>query len=127
MDPVSRTMTFGLLLNFLAAYLFSWWFRRKRWQPEFSKMYVQFLLLPLLLVIGALADRFPEWAAFDVRNFATYAVLIAFLVASLTIGGYFVHRMKGLRWFATSAFLLQIWMLHGVAAIAGMAISGDWI
>lgn len=35
--------------------------------------------------------------------------------------------MKGLRWFAVSFEMLQIWLLVAANFIAGMALTGTWL
>ena len=46
---------------------------------------------------------------------------------SLGLGIYWVSRMKGLRWYAISLTLLQLWFLAGANFIAGMALTGKWL
>jgi len=51
--------------------------------------------------------------------------LLAFI--SLGAGAYWTYRLKGLRWFAVSVTLFQLWLLVCANLIAGMALTGDWI
>ena len=36
-------------------------------------------------------------------------------------------KMKGLRWFALSLALLQLWLLAAANFIAGMSLTGTWL
>jgi hypothetical protein len=47
--------------------------------------------------------------------------------ASLILGGYWVWRMKGLRWFALSLVILQLWPLAAAGFIAAMSLTGTWL
>jgi len=46
---------------------------------------------------------------------------------SLASCGFWVWRMKGLRWFAASLMLVAEVITYGALFIAGMAVSGDWL
>jgi hypothetical protein len=41
--------------------------------------------------------------------------------------GFWVWRMRGMRWFATSLMLVAEVITYGALFIAGMAVSGDWL
>ena len=45
----------------------------------------------------------------------------------LALGGFWVYRMKGFRWFAFSLVAVLQMILMGAFFVAGMAVSGDWL
>jgi hypothetical protein len=46
---------------------------------------------------------------------------------SILLGGFWVYRMKGTRWFAFSLVAVLEVILLGAFFVAGMAVSGDWL
>jgi hypothetical protein len=44
---------------------------------------------------------------------------------SVALCFFWVDRMKGLRWFALSFSLVQLWILLGAGLMTGMALTGD--
>jgi len=48
-------------------------------------------------------------------------------LCSLASCGFWVWRMKGLRWFAAGLMLVAEVITYGALFIAGMAVSGNWL
>ncbi len=46
---------------------------------------------------------------------------------SLASCGFWISRMKGFRWYATSLMALAELITWGALFVAGMSITGDWI
>lgn len=53
--------------------------------------------------------------------------LDAVTYGSVVSCGYWIWRMKGMRWFATSLMFVAEVITYGALFIAGMAVSGDWL
>jgi len=51
----------------------------------------------------------------------------ALAAASAVLSIYWVIRMKGYRWYATSLSLLQLLLLAGANLVAGMSLTGRWL
>ena len=51
----------------------------------------------------------------------------ALAIASVVLSIYWVIRMRGYRWYATSLSLFQLLALTGANFIAGMALTGRWL
>jgi hypothetical protein len=85
------------------------------------------LFFPIVVAVGVTfaADPSPGTAT-KVSSFAEWT-LDAILLLSVLIGIFCVYVMRGLRWLAVSAFLVEECLLFGAMFISGMAISGDWL
>jgi len=46
---------------------------------------------------------------------------------SLASCGFWIWRMKGFRWYATSLMALAELVTWGALFVAGMSITGDWL
>ena len=98
-------------------------FATERWRRSYWVVVVQFFFFVATLAIGAAgpvnhlqpANRWGRWAV-DAVSWI-----------SLCLGSYWVWKMKGSRWFATSVTLLQLWILFAASFVAGMALTGDWL
>lgn len=54
-------------------------------------------------------------------------LLDAVTLCSFASCGFWIWRMKGIRWFATSLMALAEVVTWGAFVVAGMSISGDWL
>lgn len=128
--PEYVAVTISLLANLLASIFYSWRFRRENWQARYSWGFAQFLFLPILLAVAVvgtytgpmdrtIARPAPEtWALWTVNGLE---------IGALTLGLYFVYRLRGLRWFAVALLLIQVWLMLVAHLVASMAIKGEWI
>jgi hypothetical protein len=53
--------------------------------------------------------------------------LDAVTYGSLASCGFWIWRMKGFRWYATSLMALAEVITYGALFVAGMAVTGDWL
>jgi hypothetical protein len=99
--------------------------------PDARSRSVRLYLFPLLLLIA-----FPVTIAIGVlfaapalghRNHVGYWLLngVDFLAVLFAI--YSIYRCKGIRWFAATAVVAELWVILGATFIAGMSVAGDWI
>ncbi|HTZ74914.1 MAG TPA: hypothetical protein VMB47_13410 [Candidatus Aquilonibacter sp.] len=88
---------------------------------------VQFFAFPVTLavaVVGAVDWQQPHFPGPNHRALLTEDALLLF---SLALGSYWTWKMKGVRWFAISLVLLQLWLLAAANFIAGMSLTGTWL
>jgi hypothetical protein len=115
--------TILLTLNLLASLILQRPLQSPVWKKQYSLVIMQFLFFPATLAAAAAGQP----SAFSSPNYWALRALDAFLIGSVAVGGYFVFRMKEMRWFAASVVLLQLWILASASFIAGMALTNDWL
>ena len=101
---------------------------KSRWCTSYWFVFSQLLFFPLVIAVGAL---FPATGAspFDhpKSNPLGYYCLYALTLLSLGMAFFWVYRMKGLRWLASSLMVLEEVVIYGALFIASMSVSGDWL
>src|SRR5690348_3966 len=120
-------VTLILLTNFCASIIFTEPFRPKLWRREYWLIFLSLLFIPITSAIGTAGWRGPGWLVRPEPNEIYIWANNGVGVISAGLCFFWVHRMKGLRWFALSFSLIQLWMLLGAGLMTGMAITGDWL
>jgi hypothetical protein len=120
--PPFLFVTLVIALGLLVSILIQKPFGQEIWKGRYPFAALQFVCFPATLLVAALgAVNGPEPNNWGLR--ATDAIAII----SLGVGIYWIWLMKGLRRFAISVAILQLWMLAGANFIAGMALTGRWL
>jgi hypothetical protein len=101
---------------------------RKRWRTSYWFVLTQLVFFPLAIAVGA---SFPASSTSPLEprrpNLLGEHILDALTLLSLGMALFWIYRMKGLRWLATSLVILEEVLVWGALFIAGMSVSGDWI
>jgi hypothetical protein len=103
-------------------------FQNPLWKNSYWFVLTQLLFFPVVISIGVL---YPADGPSYLRSTAHHSLannacdFLSWL--SLALSGFWVYRMKGLRWFAASLVTLLEMILFGAFFVAGMAITGDWL
>jgi hypothetical protein len=122
--PPFAYVTLVISLSFIASVVRQRPFHATNWKQNYSLVMLQFLFFPSTLIVASIgAVPLPRLSP----NYWGLRALDVFAIGSLVVGAYWTWRMKGLRWFAVSLTLLQLWVLAGAQFIGGMALSGDWL
>jgi hypothetical protein len=102
-------------------------FRKEVWKRTFSLVIVQSLCFPATIAVAAIG--YVDWQVPNFPGPNNWGLRAADLLGllSLGLGVYWVWKMKGLRWYAVSLTLLQLWFLVAANFIAGMALTGRWL
>ncbi|MGA9882516.1 MAG: hypothetical protein WBQ34_02225 [Candidatus Acidiferrales bacterium] len=116
-----------LAINLAAATALKWPFRRDRWRPEYWLVFISLLFVPATAAIGAIGGVAVDPTKPLHPNTPALWICNAMLIASVLLAIFWTYRMKGVRWFAVSFALMQLWLLFGVGFIAAMALTGDWL
>lgn len=122
---VYGTLLIGL--NFIASVIRQRPFLKPIWKQTYFIVVLQFLFFPATLALVVLGEVDWQQPHFPGPNYWGLRAEDLFDLCSLTLGGYWVWRMKELRWFALSLVMLQIWLLVAAGLIAGMSLTGTWL
>lgn len=120
-------VTLILLANLCAAIIFSRPFRPNRWTGEYWLIFLSLLFVPITSAIGMAGWRGPGWLVRPKPNELLIWTNNGLDAISVALCFFWAYRMKGLRWFALSFSLIQLWMLLGAGLMTGMALTGDWL
>ena len=120
-------VTLALVANLVAALMYKWPFHRDRWKKEYWLIFLSLLFIPATVVIADVGSLDPGAVPRPVPITPLAWTCNGLFIVSIALGILWVLRIKGLRWFALSVALIQLWMLMAVGFIAGMALSGDWL
>jgi len=90
------------------------------WRRSYWLVFTQLLFYPAII---GMAVRGPSQQASLVASLFSNILFLT----SLSLAGFWIWRMKGLRLLAISLVGLQQLLLLGAFLMAGMVISGDWI
>jgi hypothetical protein len=120
-------ITLAVVANLVAALIFRWPFQNELWKKDYWPAFLTLLLIPATTAIGVLGWIDPSVVPRPQPSALLVWTNNGLFIASIAFGIFWVYRMKGLRWFALSFMLIQLWILMGVGFIAGMALSGDWL
>ena len=113
-------------INLLSSVMLQRPFRNPIWKRTSLVILVQLLLFLAILAVAVIGEVSSNPTLPRVSNHWGLVADILDL-CSVAVGAFWIWKMKGVRWFATSVLLLQMWLLLGANFIAGMALSGDWI
>ena len=119
------TLLFGL--SFVASVIRQRPFQKPIWKQTYSIVVLQFMFFPAALAVAVLGRV--DWTQnpFPGPNYWGLRAEDIFDLGSLILSVYWVWRMKGLRWFALSLAMLQLWLLAAAGFIAGMSLTGTWL
>jgi hypothetical protein len=100
-------------------------FQSPLWKKSYWLVFTQVLFFPVVISIGVL---YPAASAqrLGVVTAANNISQVLDLL-SIVLAGFWVYRMKGLRWFAISLVIAIEAILLSSFFISGMAVSGDWL
>ena len=126
-EPPFVYITVLLGLNFIASVIRQQPFKKLVWKGTYSIVVLQFLFFPAAIAVAVLGRVDWEQPHFPGPNYWALRAEDLFDLGSLSLGVYWVCKMKGLRWFASSVALLQLWLLAGAGLIAGMSLTGTWL
>jgi hypothetical protein len=102
-------------------------FGHGRWKRYYSLVVIQSLFFPAIVAVGALYGSIKPGHAPPPVNRVAEMVVESLFFLSLALSFFWLHRMKGLRWFAFCLVSLQQVFLLGATLVALMSITGDWI
>lgn len=114
-------------LSFIASVIFQRPFSKPIWKRTYSIVVMQFLFFPATLAVAVLGRVDWQQPHFPGPNKWGLRAGDVFALSSLIVSGYCVWKMKGLRWFALSLAMLQLWLLAAANFIAGMSLTGTWL
>lgn len=102
--------------------------RYRLWKPFHWLALSQLLFFPAAIAIGTLWPSLTTNPALPHHpNRAAGLWLYVLWYGSLTSGAFWIWRMKGFRWFATSLMALIELPTLGALFVAGMSVTGDWL
>lgn len=116
-----------LCLSFIASVIFQRPFSKPIWKRTYFIVVLQFLFFPATLAVAVLGRVDWQQPHFPGPNKWGLRAEDVFALGSLIVSGYCVWKMKGLRWFALSLAMLQLWLLAAANFIAGMSLTGTWL
>jgi hypothetical protein len=122
---VYGTLLFGLSL--IASVIRQRPFHKPIWKQTYAIVVLQFLFFPAVLTLAVLGRVDWQQPHFPGPNYWALRAEDLIDFGSLILGGYWVWRMKGLRWFALSLVILQLWLLVAAGFIAAMSLTGTWL
>jgi cytochrome bd-type quinol oxidase subunit 2 len=97
--------------------------RSRLWRRHFWLVFTQLLFYPLLIVVAVLVGV--NYRPVEQGNDYASWIIDAIPYVSLVIAGFWIWRMKGLRWLAFCLVLLQQLLVVGAYIVADMSISVD--
>lgn len=101
-------------------------FRSRLWRTSYWLIFTQLLFFPAIVAVGVLFPPLNGWPQ-PKENPVGRRLLDTLFYLSFTMSGFWLWRMKGLRWLSASLLVLQEVTLLAAGFIAGMSVSGDWI
>src|ERR1700682_2420571 len=81
-----------------------------------------FIVTVSIAVVG-----YVDWTNYHGPNERALNLEKALGAASIVLSIYWVIRIKGYRWYATSLSLLQLLVLAGANFVSGMSLTGTWL
>jgi hypothetical protein len=95
------------------------------WKHSHWFVLTQLLFFPAVISLGVLYPASSP-SFYHAQSFASRACgLLGWL--SVALAGFWVYKMKGVRWFALSVVAVLEIILMGAFFVSGMAVSGDWL
>ncbi|MGD1210851.1 MAG: hypothetical protein ABR973_05775 [Candidatus Acidiferrales bacterium] len=120
-------VTLLLAINFAAAVISQRPLRNPIWKRTYPFTIAQFLFFPATLAVAVIGRVDWQQPHFPGPNYWGLRAEDVFAVSSVIVGSYWIWKMKGLRWFASSLALLQLWLLAAANFIAAMSLTGTWL
>ena len=117
-------VTLVLLANIFISLVLKQPFGSGKWRTFYWGIFSQFLFFPAIIIVGVLG--WVDGRVVEVNPVSEYSQVL-FNILSLGIGIFYVVKMKGMRWFASSIFFFCQWTLQGCNWMTTMAITGVWI
>ena len=102
-------------------------FQRRLWKPYHWLALSQLLFFAAAIVVGVLGANPVISHRPPSVNRTAELCLEAVEYGSLISCGFWIWRMKGFRWYATSMMALAELFTWGAFFVAGMSITGDWL
>jgi hypothetical protein len=102
-------------------------FQKPIWKQTYAIVVLQLLFFPAVLTIAVLGRVDGQQPHFPGPNYWGLRAEALIDFGSLILGSYWVWRMKGLRWFASSLSALQLWLVAAAGFIAAMSLTGTWL
>lgn len=115
-----------LVINLAGSIVRQMPFRRHKWTRMMRLPLIIFLCFPATIAISVAGYLNPEGSFTKPNNWGLQACNLLALIA-LFAGVYWTYGLKGMRWFAISVTLIQIWLLACANFVAGMALTGKWL
>lgn len=119
--------TVVLVVSLIASAIRQRPFNKPIWKQTYTIVILQFLFFPAVLAVAVLGRVDWQQPHFPGPNYWGLRAEDLFDLGSLILGIYWVWRMKGLRWFALSLAILQLWLLAAAGFIAAMSLTGTWL
>jgi hypothetical protein len=119
------TLSLGLI--FIGSVICQRPFSKPIWQQTYFIVVLQFLFFPATLAMAVLGRVDWQQPHFPGPNKWGLRAEDVFALGSLIVNIYWVWRMKGLRWFAVSLAMLQLWLLAAANFVAAMSLTGTWL
>jgi hypothetical protein len=126
-EPPFAYGTLLLVLNFIASVIRQRPFQKPIWRQTYFIVVLQFLFFPAVLAVAVLGRVDWQKPHFPGPNYWGLRAEDFCDLGSLILSVYWVSRMKGLRWFALSLAILQLWLLAAAGFIAAMSLTGTWL
>jgi hypothetical protein len=95
-----------------------WPFKPREWRPYYWLAFTQVLFFPAMILVAVLFPAASPWPH-PKANLVGTIWLGALFDLSLVTAGFWVYRMKGLRWFATSLMAVQQLLIFCASFVAG--------
>jgi hypothetical protein len=103
-------------------------FQTRLWKPHHWLALTHLLFFPVAIIVGVIGGNpvtnptIPHSAS---QTAKLYLDVVTY--GSLASCGFWIWRMKGFRWYATSLMALAELVTWGALFVAGMSITGDWL
>ena len=117
-------VTLAIVATVVVTSVFNFPFLRSRFRRRHLLVFLPLGVSLLILVWGSLMRHTgqqgpaPDWVSRVIDG-----LLVAQLVSAIGV----VCVLKGYRWFAAAAVLLEQWVGVAFASVAGMSVTGDWL
>jgi hypothetical protein len=97
-------------ISSIASVIFQRPFSKPIWKRTYSIAVLQFLFFPATLAVAVLGRVDWQQPHFPGPNKWGLRAEDVFALGSLIVSAYWVWKLKGLRWFALSLTMLQLWL-----------------
>jgi hypothetical protein len=103
-------------------------FRTRLWKPHHWLAFTHLLFFAAAIVVGVLGENPVTNPTINHPADKTAKLYLGALTyGSLASCGFWIWRMKGFRWYATSLMVLAELITWSALFVAGMSITGDWL
>ena len=102
--------------------------KTRLWKPYYWLFAAHLLFFVAAITVGVLmANPITNPSIPHHAERSAKLLLDAVTYCSIASCGFWIWRMKGIRWFAASLMALAELVTWGAFVVAGMSISGDWL